>query len=246
MRSAAKEWLLVTDLDGTLAERDAAATGAARDALAWLQERGVHLCLASGKPCAYLSGVARMLGIGQAALIGENGCVLWQTSQMPTRAWRAPIAPTAAEALGWVRRSLPREFRQRIFMQPNEVVVTAFPVDADPSLPGELEAFLHHHRVDQELEIYRHADSVECVPRGVDKALALDRLLRRRPAARGRVIAVGDGANDVALLRVADIALRVGDHPALAGEDAREVSCFADLPRVLEPILTGQAEACAA
>lgn len=237
MSAKHKGWLVLCDLDGTLAERDRPAEAEAGAALRWLRDRGALVCLASGKPCAYLAGVARMLGLQDEPLIGENGCVLWMRSQMPTATWHAPVSPAAAEALRWARHELPRQFGPRIFLQPNEVAVTAFPVDEDADLPGELEEFLQQNGTARELQIYRHADSVECLPKGVDKATAARRLMDRLGMLPGRVIAVGDGMNDAPLLRMADVAVRVGRHPALAGEGVRDVNSFAELPMALQDVM---------
>jgi len=179
-----------------------------------------------------------MLNLPEAPLIGEGGCLFWRRGQMPTSVWRAPIRPEAVAVLEWARRELLCRFGERLFLQPNEVAVAAFSTEGDERLLDEVEGFLQESGVTSALQLLRHADSVELIPRGVDKGLAVRQLAAELNVPLDRVIGVGDGVNDAALLATAGVAIRVGDDPALTNIGARRAESFSDLPEMLPELAT--------
>jgi len=88
--------LIAFDIDNCLMPVNESARREVRQSLLGLHESGAHLALASGKPCVYLSGLSRGLGIIRCSLIGENGAEIWINSTMPPA--RLPNEITDEEA----------------------------------------------------------------------------------------------------------------------------------------------------
>ena len=129
--AAAKTYLVVFDLDGTLAMLGAPVGDADAAALRTLSERA-YIAIASGKPTYYLCGFARQLGIADAVLIGENGCTMqFGVALPPARNERFTSSKRALEQLDRARKDIPGLFAGGIWCQPNEVMFTPFPTSEE-------------------------------------------------------------------------------------------------------------------
>ena len=65
--------LAVFDLDGTLAPYDGFTTPENAAKLKTIEQKGVKICLCSGKPVFYGCAFARQLALDDPVLVGENG-----------------------------------------------------------------------------------------------------------------------------------------------------------------------------
>jgi hydroxymethylpyrimidine pyrophosphatase-like HAD family hydrolase len=202
-------WIAAFDVDGTLAPVNQPPPSSVRRGLGRLRRAGAHLVLASGKPCLYLAGFARALGWAEASLIGENGAEVWLRAIMPSRVLRREIPAEARAALGPIEALLEERFPGAISFHQNPIGVCAFPYDpvATPP-PAILEAA---GEVPDCLVTYPHVDSVDFAARGIDKGTALLDLARALEVPRERIAAVGDGENDLPMLRAAAYGLRIND-----------------------------------
>jgi len=228
------EALIALDVDNCLMPVNEPADPSTRERLFRLEEAGGHLVYASGKPCLYLSGLARGLGTMGAPLIGENGAETWLDSTMPTRTLVPHLTDEEVAGLAAIREEVAREFGDRVFFQPNRVGVTAFPFgDLTPA------AIADHISVTvgtpEGLICYEHVDSADWAVERINKGDALLRLAEELGIAREYLAAVGDSANDLPMLRVAALAVWVGAPDALEGADVELYSEIDDaLDRVLE------------
>ncbi len=217
IKSKTEEILAVFDLDNTLAPLASPIRSEARELLFALSAAGVNLAIASGKPIYYLMGMCRQAGLSDVWLIGENGArLVYGVDLPPTQRFsllsefyendRIPLA-----CLGEIRRLACERFAERIWLQPNEVAVTFF-FDS-PKTQRELEDFFQFHERMLSavgIQIFRHNDSFDLLPTGVDKGRAvlfLTSHLGQQVKEIKRIIAVGDSENDEPLFRVADEAL---------------------------------------
>ncbi len=202
------QWILAFDVDGTLAPVDSPPPDPVRDALRGLVAAGAHLVLASGKPCTYLAGFARGLGLIEASLVGENGAEIWLSGTMTTTRIRHEAPPATRAALDRLCERLERRFPGALFFLPNPIGVTAFSYDIAAQPPSRtIEAALP---LPESVACYEHPDSADFLAREFDKGASLAKLLDALGASRERLIAVGDGANDFPMLRTARHAYWVG------------------------------------
>jgi HAD superfamily hydrolase (TIGR01484 family) len=189
-----------------------------RRGLRRLADAGAQLVFASGKPCVYLSGLVRGLGVMETALIGENGAETWVTSTMPPERLENGLAPEELAALQSLREAVAAQYGARVFFQPNAVGVTAFPVSEDlppPDVAARVDVALP-----DSITMYIHVDSVDWAVKRFDKGVALRRLAEHLGVPLSRVAAVGDGANDLPMFDVAARALWLGDPTVVAGTPA--------------------------
>ena len=125
--SVVNQHLILFDLDGTLAPLSRPIPETALIAIKALQDQGHIICIASGKPLYYLTGLCRQAGLRFVWLIGENGATLQKDVARPPRErLRLPISAAAVAACEQIRKDAVATFGDHIWFQPNEVAVTIF------------------------------------------------------------------------------------------------------------------------
>lgn len=198
--------LLVFDLDGTLAELG---KGIEEHHVAMLQElenRGMRIALCSGKPTYYLCGFMRQVGLKAPILVGENGAVIqFGIDLPPVRYARVPYEREADHSLLRIREAIELRF-PHIWFQPNEVALTPFPRTEEEF--DWIQRLLDQNQFPG-VDVYRHCDSFDLVPAGVDKYAGLRYLGRILGVSAEDTIAVGDGVNDYPMFAYAGLSLGV-------------------------------------
>ena len=193
---------LIFDVDGTLAPHGMPMAQTVAAALCVLERRGHTVGFASGKPAAYLEGLARGIGLERAVIIAENGAVIMTAGTEAALAER----PAFFDRLhGEIARLFPGAR-----LQHNRVNLTAL------AHGGTLEAVRTHLQQagacdGKSCRFYLHSDSVELLPKGVDKGRAVCELKRLRGIGTADVIAAGNAENDVPMRSEAGLFLAVGD-----------------------------------
>lgn len=174
---------LAADYDGTLAHdgRVPAATWAALEAA---QAAGLRLFLITGRILPELLQVCERLDLFEWAVV-ENGAVLYQPRTGHRQVLAAPPPAEFAAQLqaAGVAPLITGEVIVATF-QPHQEAVRR--VIAASGLP---------------LEVIFNKDAVMVLPRGVDKAFGLRRLLQCAGVAAAEVIGVGDAENDLTFLQ---------------------------------------------
>ena len=95
----------------------------------------------------------------------------------------------------------------------------------DPTPLHELELRLAKE-LEGKMDVYRSADFfLECVPLGIDKARALDRLISSLGISREEIIACGDGYNDLSMIRFAGLGVAMAN----AAKDIQSEADFVTL-----------------
>lgn len=217
------------DVDDCLMPVNQAATGDTRAGLKALSDAGARLIFASGKPCSYLSGLARGLGLMDSSLVGENGAEIWLNSTMPPQRLRVELSDEERAAMRAIRERVDGVFGDRVFFQPNTVGVTAFP--AKPGLTPQRVADAVDFPVPPSITLFIHVDSADWAVTRLNKGASLEQLARHLGIPMDRVAAVGDGENDVPMLEVAALALWLG---APGCGPANAVECSNGIGEVLE------------
>ena len=265
---AAEPWLVALDVDGTILHEDESIDERVADAILAARERGHEVTLATGRSWATTLPVLERLGLNPEYVVCANGAITMRrddgASGGYSRAHVETFDPTAV--LERVRSFLPSgRFMvelpdgYRLFTQgmTDWNLENAHEVRFDELLDQratrvvvvspdhELEEFL---RIVEEMGLHQVSYAIgwtawlDIAPDGVSKATALERVRGWLDLPSDRVIAVGDGRNDIEMFSWAGAAGRsvaMGQAPAevraAAGETADDVD-HAGLAAVLDSL----------
>jgi hydroxymethylpyrimidine pyrophosphatase-like HAD family hydrolase len=265
---AAEPWLVALDVDGTILHEDESIDERVADAILAARERGHEVTLATGRSWATTLPVLERLGLNPEYVVCANGAITMRrddgASGGYSRANVETFDPTAV--LERIRTFLPSgrfmvelpdgyrlytqgmtdwnlenahevRFDELLDQRATRVVVV--------SPDHELEEFL---RIVEEMGLHQVSYAIgwtawlDIAPDGVSKATALERVRGWLDLPSDRVIAVGDGRNDIEMFSWAGAAGRsvaMGQAPAevraAAGETADDVD-HAGLAAVLDSL----------
>lgn len=210
--------LLVFDLDGTLANVGKSMANIDVEKLIALENAGYTIAICSGKPSYYLCGFARQLGLKEPILVGENGATFQFGIDLPPKRYEVyPHSDAAKAQRNMMKALIDRECGDKIWYQPNEVELSPFPKDVETfelmqQLIDEKRSLL------DKLEIYRHIDCFDFIPKSINKYNGLSYLAKLMELESKDVIAVGDGVNDIPMFEFADVAIGIaGSDSIIAG-----------------------------
>jgi HAD superfamily hydrolase (TIGR01484 family) len=222
----AKENLIfVFDVDGTLAPFGKPIEGRTAGSLRMLEAGGHYICFASGKPCTYVAGIARGMGLHSKYAIGENGGAILTGENILILTAERPKLFDDLQAK--ISRLLPKAYFQDNYI--NVTVITEKKEELD-LIVKYLEENRYYGR--EGIVIYRHEDAVEINPEGISKGKAL-KILKSRPELKDKkIIAAGDGENDLSMKYEADEFCVVGDGLPEITENR-----FKDIDALLEYLL---------
>jgi mannosyl-3-phosphoglycerate phosphatase len=226
--------LVVTDLDGTLLDKDTYDFAPARPALAALADRGIPLVLCSSKTRAEMEPLAARLGLATPLVVENGGALVFPADTLPTPppgAWRdrshvvVPLGVARADlvsALPDVASEAGVTVRGFATMTTDEVAALtglesgaasrALCREWDEPFIVEGNAHTRPEHGERLAEAARRRGLQ--VTRGgrfhhltgpVDKGQALRALLRLLPLAPlGQTVGLGDSANDLPMLQAVD------------------------------------------
>ncbi|WP_370459499.1 HAD family hydrolase [Isoptericola sp. BMS4] len=243
--------LVALDIDGTLLTQDSGMSAAVRDAVAAVRDAGHHVVLASGRSLTAMTSVADMLGIGTGWMVCSNGSVTvrldpalpagWELDQVVTfdpepalRLLRAelPDGRYAVEDIGvgfrmnalFPEGELDGEHRVVDFEQLWSREVTRVVVRSPEHTPDDFSAMAARIGLDDVTYAVGWTAWMDLAPRGVTKASGLERLRDRLGVAPAATVAVGDGRNDIDMLRWAGRGVAMGDADDVVRDAADEVT----------------------
>lgn len=209
--------LIAFDLDKTLADLGKGITQANIDKLKYLESRGATIAICSGKPTYYLCGFMRQVGLKKPVLIGENGaCIQFGVDLPPQEEVIVDYPAQAKSVLAKIRMDLCAMFSEDIWLQPNAVCVTPFPKSRKAF--ERIQRYVDDNKSQfASVCVYRHVDSFDFIPMGINKKTALERLTAFMGITAMQTAAVGDGVNDYPMFEFADLAvgIRVADPNAV-------------------------------
>jgi len=200
--------LIAFDLDDTLAKLGKGILWDDLLKLRALEQKGISIALCSGKPTYYLCGLMRQVELERPVLVGENGAVIQIGVDLPPKQFYVQeSSPEARQSIKRLREQITQAI-PHMWYQPNLVGLTPFPAskeefetvqrildDCAPKLKG--------------VKIYRHCDSYDIVPIGIDKNSGMERLGRILGVTPSETIAVGNGCNDYPMFEYAGFAVGV-------------------------------------
>jgi Cof subfamily protein (haloacid dehalogenase superfamily) len=220
-------WLVALDIDGTTMHEDGSISDAVVAEVRRLDDAGHEVMLATGRSSTATLPVLEHLGISPRFLVCSNGAItLRRDAEAPSgyrREWIESFDPT--EVLTSIRRHLDNARFAVEDEQGYYRYTEAFP-DATIGLDSEhveFDELLRHpatrvvvispdHDMDEFLKVVErmglHKVSyaigwtawLDIAPDGVNKSTAMERVRAELAIPRERVMAVGDGRNDIDLL----------------------------------------------
>jgi Cof subfamily protein (haloacid dehalogenase superfamily) len=229
--------LLACDMDGTLFRGDLKISERVQEAIATAQRAGVHVVLATGRMPAAAAPFVHLLGLS-GPQIYYNGALV-STPDGETL-FHLPVETTIARGVVVYARAshmhLNAYIGDTIYVErlTPEAEFTRQLNRVDPVVVDDLEAFLEHAptkmvivrlptvepglipalstRFDGKLSVSSSVPQYcEMINPAVDKGKALHALARRLGLSPGEVAAIGDGDNDITLLRAAGVSFAMGN-----------------------------------
>ena len=216
--------MIIFDLDSTLAPIGEGIGEVELKLFKELENTGVQVAICSGKTCDYLCGFMRQVGLKKPILIGENGAVIrFGIGLPPQQYYKVPFSEKAKESLKKIRGILEKEF-PHIWFQPNKIGVTPFPTTKDEF--ERIADMLEEYKQEMtDVEVFRHVDSFDIVPAGIDKAVGISYLLKMMNISEKEILTVGDGVNDYSMFDLAGFSIGVN----VKEEERVDVNCKSTL-----------------
>lgn len=224
--------LVLTDLDGTLLDPERHISDEAVETIAELGRRGILFTFITGRPWHAAERFARRAGV-TLPIITCNGGALHQGEtvlehhSMTIAPLRPLFAQAAAEGMTLLCSSEGKEFamtetdwtRQRDYVihWPSDREWEDLSADKLNIIPGDKNAAFRElfplmDQLSGQYEIVRYGDTgCEIAAKGVHKATALADYAKRFGVALRDVLAVGDNANDIQMLRLAGVGAAVAN-----------------------------------
>ena len=231
--------LIVLDLDGTLTNSKKEISSRNRETLIRIQEQGIRLVLASGRPTYGIVPLANELRMNEFGgfILSYNGgeIINWETKEMMyENVLPNEVVPVLYECartnhlsiLTYDGAEIVTENSQDPYVQKeaflnkretNDFLTDiTLPVakclivgDAGKLIPVESELCI---RLQGKINVFRSEPYfLELVPQGIDKALSLSVLLENIGMTREEVIAIGDGYNDLSMIKFAGMGIAMGN-----------------------------------
>ncbi len=220
-------WLVALDIDGTVLHEDGTLSDAVIEAVGAARDAGHEVMLATGRSVAMTLPILERLSINPRYVVCSNGAItLARDPDAPTayrREFVATFDPT--QVLTTIRENLPSAnyavedaagtYRYSGYFPDGALGTISEKVEFDDlfiteatrvvviSPEHEIEDFLS---VVDRMGLHRVSYNVgwtawlDIAPDGVNKAVALERVRELLDIPRSRVIAIGDGRNDIDML----------------------------------------------
>jgi HAD superfamily hydrolase (TIGR01484 family) len=204
--------LMVFDLDNTLAKIGKGISDEDLSLLKRIEQKGVRIAICSGKPTYYLCGFMRQVELRDPILVGENGAVIQFGVDLPPRDYRVlPYSDAAKKSIAILRKAFDRLLPE-LWYQPNQTGLTPFPATQEEF--DIIAACIEQNRSNiHDVTVYRHVDSFDITPNGINKFAGLAYLGELTGISREETVAVGDGVNDYPMFAYAGhaVGVRVAD-----------------------------------
>jgi len=259
--------LVALDVDGTVVDLDEAMSDRVRSAVRRVADSGAHVVVATGRSLHGTLPVLQRLGLHEGFAVCSNGAVTVELDPSEAEGYRVVSLHTFDPSR--VARVLHEQLPAGLFavevLGRGFKLTAPFP---DGELTGEMEVVpfdelftepvmrvvvrspdhtsAEFSRLVEEVGLHGVAYSVgwtawlDLAPDGVTKASALEEVRRRLDVERAATLAVGDGRNDVEMLRWAGRGVAMGNAPAEVQAVADAVTGHVDedgLAAVLEDLV---------
>ena len=243
--------LVALDVDGTLMSYDGTISAEVREAVRQVRNAGLHVVLATGRGVHSAAPVAQELGLTEGWVVCSNGAVTARLDPaaengyeivrvvtfdpgpaLRTIAMELPDALFAVEDLGLGFR-VSADFPDGELSGDLEVVsweeLTATPatrvvIRSPQSTPEEFHELVERVGLHEVEYAVGWSAWLDLTPGGVSKASALEEVRQHLGVQPHATVAVGDGGNDVQMLRWAARGVAMGHAPDAVRAAADEVT----------------------
>jgi len=243
--------LVALDVDGTLMSYDGVISEDVRAAVTALVEHGVHVVLSTGRAAHSATAVARDLGLTDGWVVCSNGAVTARLDPDEPAGWTVvhsvtfdpgpalraialelPDALYAVEDLGvgflvsapFPPGELSGEHRVVTLDELAAAPATRVVIRAPRSTPEEFRSLVERVGLHQVTYAVGWSAWMDIAPRGVTKASALEEVRKELGVAAEHTVAVGDGSNDIDMLRWAGRGVAMGHASETVRAAAGEVT----------------------
>ncbi|GAB3158708.1 HAD family hydrolase [Myceligenerans halotolerans] len=233
----AGDWLVALDIDGTLVTYDEELSDAARDAVAAVRAAGHYVVLSSGRSLIAMTPLAAELKIDDGWMVASNGAVVARLDPNAPEGYELEHVETfdPGPALRLLREELPDAryavedvgigFRLTEHFPDGELQGQHEIVDFEELWSADVTRVVVRAPGSSSDEFHRLAEAVgledvtyavgwsawmDIAPMGVTKASGLERVRQELGVPVERTLAVGDGANDIDMLRWAARGVAMG------------------------------------
>lgn len=228
--------LVALDLDGTVVAPDESISPRVRGAVAAVVAGGVPVVLSTGRSVLGTRPVAAALGLRDGWLVCSNGTVI---ATLDPPVVTDTVTFDARPAVQMLRRELPGAliaveelgvgYRVSAPFPPGELTGEQVVLDVDALVDEPVTRVVlrsPEHESEHFLEIVARLGLqdvsyavgydawLDLAPMGVNKASALATVCARMGVDASQVLAVGDGRNDLEMLRWAGVGVAMGHSPA--------------------------------
>jgi len=264
----AERWLVALDIDGTLLTHRGDIQPEVIDAVARVKAAGHEVMLATGRPMSETTEVIDRLGLDPEFVVCSNGAVVWKKNPAAPIGYEHDYVVTfdPAGALDTIRPHLP-EGKYAVEDSNGDLYCTeAFPVwSPNDKIRTVSYDELQHHQATRVVVIAPTADTEEFLvavekmglhrvtyaigmnnwldisPEGVNKATGLEKVRAELDIPRSQCFTIGDGRNDIDMLRWAaeggGRGVVMGDAPEEVVAAGNEITLTALEHGVVEPLL---------
>jgi len=262
-----ERWLVALDIDGTLLTHRGEIDQRVIDTVAAVMAAGHEVMLATGRPMSETVPVIEQLGLSPEFVVCSNGAVVWKKDPLAPIGYSHDYVETfdPALALETIRPHLP-EGKYAVEDSNGDLYCTElFPVwSPNDKIFTVTYEELQHHQATRVVVIAPTADTEEFLvavekmglhrvtyaigmnnwldisPDGVNKATGLEKVRAELGIDRSQCFTIGDGRNDIDMLRWAASGggrgVVMGDAPSEVVEAGNEITGSALELGVVEPL----------
>lgn len=149
------------------------------------------------KPTAYITGMARQMGLSNAIISGENGAVISFGANYPVlKGIKYEDTNTNIRLINDYKQTIYERYRDHIWVQPNEVNFSFFVEDEEKR--REIDVFTKHYfkRTGFDYNLYEDG-CFDILPKEVNKGWAIYQIKNELNLSNANVMTIGDGMNDI-------------------------------------------------
>lgn len=208
--------LAAFDIDETLAPINGPISAESVELLKKLRKNGVIVILISGKPVAYVSGIARQAGLMDVMVAGGNGELLHTEHVFPPRkVYNLKLGEEELKILKEARKLLSEKLGDKIWFQPNLYQVTAYHYENE-AVKAEVYDILNglfetNATVKEKFKLYSFFDCVDFLPIEISKGNAIRRFCIEEGIAIEDTASVGDSVNDISMFEQTGMGIGIND-----------------------------------